>query len=143
MKALLRRVLDGVDGQDLIEYLVVDWDHHGREHAGDGHHRRQDHAVLLEPERRHALRARDGPMVLRDVGAILMAMTWCRSSARRAVRLLRQNDDGQDLIEYTLLTAIIAIAGILVFPTIQTKMAAAYQGWNTNAQAIWETPPPM
>ena len=47
---------------------------------------------------------------------------------------------GQDLIEYALLTGIIAIAGILLFPTIQSKMAGAYQDWNDNAQAIWEHP---
>jgi Flp pilus assembly pilin Flp len=76
-------------------------------------------------------------------GAILMGMTWCRGIARRAVRLLRQKDDGQDLIEYALLTAIIAIAGMLVFPVVQTKMAAVYQGWNDNAYAISGTPPPM
>ncbi len=38
------------------------------------------------------------------------------------------------MIEYALLTGIIAIAGILVFPTIQAKMADAYQAWNENAQ---------
>ena len=52
-------------------------------------------------------------------------------------------EDGQDLIEYSLLTGIIAIVGILVFPTIQSKMADAYQDWNDNAQAIWEPPPPL
>lgn len=67
-----------------------------------------------------------------------MLINWCR----RAHRLGRE-DVGQDLIEYALLTGIIAIAGILVFPTIQTKMADAYQDWNDNAQAIWEAPPPM
>ena len=56
---------------------------------------------------------------------------------------LRKDDEGQDLIEYALLTSIIAIAGILVFPTIQSKMADAYQNWNDNAQAIWEPPPPL
>jgi Flp pilus assembly pilin Flp len=56
---------------------------------------------------------------------------------------LRQDERGQDLIEYALLTSIIAIIGILVFPSIQTKMADAYQGWNDNAQEIWEPPPPL
>ena len=61
---------------------------------------------------------------------------------RGAIRLL-VDDDGQDLIEYALLTGIIAVAGALVFPTIRTKMAAAYAAWNTNAQAIWAPPPPL
>ena len=50
---------------------------------------------------------------------------------------------GQDLIEFALLTGIIAIAGILLFPTIQSKMADAYQDWNDNAHAISDAPPPM
>jgi Flp pilus assembly pilin Flp len=65
---------------------------------------------------------------------------------RRFSRLghkLRKHEDGQDLIEYSLLTGIIAIVGILVFPTIQSKMADAYQDWNDAAQAIWEPPPPL
>ena len=70
-----------------------------------------------------------------------MMTSWSRRAARVLGRLLGQ-DDGQDLIEYALLTGIIAIAGILVFPTIQSKMADAYQDWNDNAQAIWEAPPP-
>jgi len=64
---------------------------------------------------------------------------------RRVTSLLKRlckEDSGQDLIEYVLLTGIIAIAGVLVFPTIQSKMAAAYQNWNTGAQAIWDPPPP-
>ena len=51
-------------------------------------------------------------------------------------------DEGQDLIEYALLTGIIAIAGILVFPAIQNaRWSAPISDWNDNAQAIWEPPP--
>ena len=79
-----------------------------------------------------------------------MLKDTCRRAADRLGRLisrlgqkLSQDEDGQDLIEYALLTSIIAIVGILVFPTIQSKMADAYQGWNDNAQAISEPPPPL
>jgi Flp pilus assembly pilin Flp len=75
-----------------------------------------------------------------------MLINWCRRVVHGVDLLLRRlvrDDAGQDLIEYALLTGIIAIAGILLFPTIQSKMAAAYQDWNDNAQAIWEAPPPM
>jgi Flp pilus assembly pilin Flp len=71
-----------------------------------------------------------------------MQANWYRRFASLLKRLYRE-DSGQDLIEYVLLTGIIAIAGILVFPTIQSKMADAYQNWNADAQAIWEPPPPM
>ena len=70
-------------------------------------------------------------------GSLLDALM--RPSVRRLVR----NNGGQDLIEYALLTGMIAIAGVLVFPTIQTKMATAYRAWNDGAQVIWEVPPPL
>jgi len=75
-----------------------------------------------------------------------MLINWCRRATHRMGLLLRQfvsDDGGQDLIEYALLTGIIAIAGILLFPTIQSKMADAYEDWNDNAQAISDAPPPM
>ena len=79
-----------------------------------------------------------------------MLKDTCRRAADRLGRLisrlgqkLSQDEDGQDLIEYALLTTIIALVGILVFPSIQTKMADAYQSWNDNAQEISEPPPPL
>jgi len=66
--------------------------------------------------------------MLRAVGRLL---------ARMMVR-----SDGQDLIEYALLTGIIAVGGALVFPSIRDKMGAAYQAWLNGAQALWEPPPP-
>ena len=70
---------------------------------------------------------------------------WCRRTASRfggLIARLWREDDGQDFIEYALLTGIIAIAGILIFPAIQDSMADAYQNWNGNAQEIWEPPAP-
>ena len=50
-----------------------------------------------------------------------MAARWWRRATHLLKRLYRE-DSGQDLIEYVLLTGIIAIAGILVFPIVQGKM---------------------
>ena len=64
---------------------------------------------------------------------------------RRVTRVLRRlftEQDGQDLIEYALLTGLIAVGGALVFPSIRTKMAGAYQSWLTDTQDLWEPPPP-
>jgi hypothetical protein len=64
---------------------------------------------------------------------------------RTLVRLMARMaacDDGQDLIEYALLTSIIAVGGALIFPSIRDRMGAAYQSWLAGAQAIWEAPPP-
>jgi Flp pilus assembly pilin Flp len=52
------------------------------------------------------------------------------------------DEDGQDLIEYALLTALIAIAGILGFQAIGVAINASYTSWDTANQLLWETPPP-
>jgi hypothetical protein len=58
-------------------------------------------------------------------------------------RELLFGDDGQDLIEYALLTGLIAVAGALIFPAFRTRMGEAYQAWNTGIQDLWVPPPPM
>jgi Flp pilus assembly pilin Flp len=70
-------------------------------------------------------------------------MAKAAARMRRVVIRLLGDDSGQDLIEYALLTGIIAIAGALVVPLIRENMAAAYAAWNADVQAIWEPPPPM
>ena len=64
-----------------------------------------------------------------------------RNVTRIIVRLFAQCD-GQDLIEYGLLTGLIAVGGALVFPSIRTKMADAYVAWLTGVQAVWEPSAP-
>jgi len=65
-----------------------------------------------------------------------------RQYARQRLARVLADERGQDLIEYALLTGIIAVAGVLVFPPVLTKMAGAYQSWNSNTQALWTPPPP-
>jgi Flp pilus assembly pilin Flp len=60
----------------------------------------------------------------------------------RFVGEIGRDESGQDLIEYALLTAIIAIAGILAFPVIAGKLGVLYVNWNVAAQAVWEPCPP-
>jgi Flp pilus assembly pilin Flp len=55
---------------------------------------------------------------------------------------LISDDDGQDLIEYALLTAFIAIAGILGFQAIGLAINTSYTSWDTTNQDLWEPPPP-
>jgi Flp pilus assembly pilin Flp len=52
------------------------------------------------------------------------------------------DEDGQDLIEYALLTAFIAIAGILGFQAIGVAINASYTSWDTANQDLWEPAPP-
>ena len=55
---------------------------------------------------------------------------------------LMLEDDGQDVVEYALLTAGIGIAGVATWPLIATGIADAYQGFDADTQAISEVPDP-
>lgn len=50
---------------------------------------------------------------------------------------LAVDDRGQDLVEYGLLAAIIAIAGILLMPAIQTAMGVLFTSSETGAYNDW------
>lgn len=56
------------------------------------------------------------------------------------VRLLA-DDGGQDLVEYALLTGIVAVAAAIAIP-VASQLGAIYRGWNTNVHDLWEPPPP-
>jgi Flp pilus assembly pilin Flp len=52
------------------------------------------------------------------------------------LRRLMRDDDGQDLIEYALLSAAIGLAGMVAWAAISTSIGTAYQTWNTDVQNI-------
>jgi len=56
----------------------------------------------------------------------------------RQVGRLGREDRGADLVEYALIASFIAIAGVLVFPTIGTKLQAAFSNWGTAVYNEWE-----
>ena len=51
-------------------------------------------------------------------------------------------DDGQDLIEYALLTSFIGLVGILAFQTLGDAMRVAFNNWNNGIQSWWEPSDP-
>jgi Flp pilus assembly pilin Flp len=55
---------------------------------------------------------------------------------------LLTDEKGQDLVEYTLLTAAIALAGVAAFAAIGTAINAAYASWDLESQRIWEPQAP-
>jgi Flp pilus assembly pilin Flp len=61
----------------------------------------------------------------------------------RNARQLAKDDRGADLVEYGLIGAVIAIAGILMFPTIFSKLDAAFETWGTNVYDAWEPEAPI
>jgi Flp pilus assembly pilin Flp len=52
------------------------------------------------------------------------------------------DDQGQDLIEYALLTMIVSVGSLLVFDVIRNKMADAYEQWGIEIQDNWEPSDP-
>jgi Flp pilus assembly pilin Flp len=48
------------------------------------------------------------------------------------------DDAGQDLVEYLLLGATIAFAGLLVMNVFDDVINAVYTSWDGGTQAIWE-----
>ena len=61
----------------------------------------------------------------------------------RNARRLVKDDRGADLVEYGLIGAAIAIAGILFFPTIFAKLDQAFETWGTNVYDAWEPEAPV
>jgi Flp pilus assembly pilin Flp len=65
-----------------------------------------------------------------------------------AARRLVSDDDGQDLVEYALLTAGVGLAGFAVYGIIRNNMAQSYANWIDpnepgSLQFNWEQPPPI
>ena len=58
------------------------------------------------------------------------------------VKKLISESDGQDLIEYALLTAIVAVGLTLFGPPVLAQMKTAYQNRSSTANSLWVTPPP-
>jgi len=56
-------------------------------------------------------------------------------------RLLR-DEDGQDVIEYALLTASVGLMGIATWPLIAAGIGTTYQRLDTQTQDIWQVPDP-
>jgi Flp pilus assembly pilin Flp len=60
--------------------------------------------------------------------------------------LLRQvifSEEGQDVIEYALLTGAIGFAGLAQWPAIEASLRTAYQTLDTQTQNLWVPPDPV
>jgi Flp pilus assembly pilin Flp len=58
------------------------------------------------------------------------------------VSRILHDERGQDLIEYALLTTVVALASVGVFGLIQNAIQAAYTSWNSGTNSIWQPPDP-
>jgi Flp pilus assembly pilin Flp len=60
-------------------------------------------------------------------------------------KILKQlivEEDGQDLIEYALLTATIAFVGAVAFNLLGAGLNTVYGSWETGTNDLWEVPDP-
>ena len=60
---------------------------------------------------------------------------------RRVVQLV-EDEGGQELIEYALLTGAITFGGLVFVMLMQIVMRDQYLLWQAGAQALWEPCPP-
>ena len=60
----------------------------------------------------------------------------------RGFSALLRDEEGQDLLEYALLAAFVAIASLAALQLLQTTLRDAYVRWDTDMQAIAEMPGP-
>jgi Flp pilus assembly pilin Flp len=66
-----------------------------------------------------------------------------RLRVRALARDLLRGDDGQDLIEYALLTGMVTVGFATVFSIAQGQLATAYQTWMSQTNDLWVPPPPL
>jgi Flp pilus assembly pilin Flp len=63
-------------------------------------------------------------------------------NARRLLRRLASETDGQDLNEYALLTTFIGMVGAVAWTAIRTGLGLAYGGFIDGAWDLWEPDDP-
>lgn len=68
-------------------------------------------------------------------------MSKCAVMATGFRRFVR-DEDGQDLIEYALLGAVLGLSGLATYGFIITNMAASYTNWDSDVQNLWQLPAP-
>jgi Flp pilus assembly pilin Flp len=67
-------------------------------------------------------------------------MNAVRRTRQLLVRLWRE-ESAQDIVEYALLTGIVAVAAAIALP-VASALGEAYEAWNGNVQDLWEPPAP-
>ena len=58
------------------------------------------------------------------------------------VRRFIREDDGQDLVEYALMVALVALASAAALGGLQSALRDAYVSWDAGNQSLWEMPAP-
>lgn len=61
----------------------------------------------------------------------------------RGLLQLFREDDGQDLVEYALLTAFFGLCALVAWSTLGDALSASYTGTSSGVQGLWDPPPPI
>jgi Flp pilus assembly pilin Flp len=64
------------------------------------------------------------------------------SSIRHFVARFISDEIGQDLVEYALLAAFVALATMAGLKAIENTIGAEYRDWDTDEQNLWIPPEP-
>jgi len=75
-------------------------------------------------------------------GGACLARSLVITMIQRCICRFIVDDRGQDLVEYALLSGIVGIVGLLVFPQLLDQMTAAYTNTITATESAWEPCPP-
>ena len=70
-------------------------------------------------------------------------MTKWTQHAIQQFRQFTANEQGQDLLEYALLTGAIGLVGVVAWQAVQGGIGNAYTGWDSGNQNLWEPPDPQ
>jgi len=62
--------------------------------------------------------------------------------ARALIRRWLLDDRGQDLVEYALLGALLAVTGVAAYELLRLNLGTSYLEWDTNVQGLWDMPCP-
>ena len=68
--------------------------------------------------------------------------TFVRSSIWRLVASFIEDERGQDLVEYALLGAFVALATVAGLKAIENVIGTEYRDWDTAEQELWIPPEP-
>ncbi len=61
---------------------------------------------------------------------------------KRLIARLWREDNGQDLVEYAMLTAFVALAAFAGFNLLVTALSSSYSAWDSGEQNLWTPPNP-
>jgi Flp pilus assembly pilin Flp len=70
-------------------------------------------------------------------GGALVPTRAIRMAARRLLPALAHEESGADLVEYSLLSAIVAVALVEIAPTLEAALGTALGNWGTGVYNLW------